>query len=42
MNLLAAAPGQIDSGDTAIVLVSAGLVLLMTPGANVPDTAALL
>src|SRR5205814_9756082 len=32
MNLLAAAPGQIDSGDTAIVLVSAGLVLLMTPG----------
>src|SRR4051812_46028952 len=32
MNLLAAAPGQVDSGDTAIVLFSAGLVLLMTPG----------
>src|SRR5258708_38104773 len=32
MNLLAAAPGQIDSGDTALLLVSAGLVLLMTPG----------
>jgi Amt family ammonium transporter len=29
---LAGTPGQIDSGDTAIVLVSAGLVLLMTPG----------
>jgi ammonium transporter, Amt family len=29
---LAATPGQVDSGDTAIVLVSAGLVLLMTPG----------
>jgi ammonium transporter, Amt family len=28
----AAAPGQVDSGDTALVLVSAGLVLLMTPG----------
>jgi Amt family ammonium transporter len=28
----AATPGQVDSGDTAIVLVSAGLVLLMTPG----------
>jgi Amt family ammonium transporter len=28
----ATAPGQIDSGDTAIVLVSAGLVMLMTPG----------
>jgi Amt family ammonium transporter len=27
-----AAPGQIDTGDTAIVLVSAALVLLMTPG----------
>ena len=32
MALLAAAAGQIDSGDTAVVLVSAGLVLLMTPG----------
>jgi Amt family ammonium transporter len=32
MHLLAAAPGQIDSGDTALLLVSAGLVLLMTPG----------
>jgi Amt family ammonium transporter len=32
MELLAVAPGQIDSGDTAIVLISAGLVLLMTPG----------
>src|ERR1700687_2434422 len=32
MELLAVAPGQIDSGDTALVLVSAGLVLLMTPG----------
>jgi len=30
--LALAAPGQIDSGDTALVLVSAGLVLLMTPG----------
>ncbi len=29
---LASTPGQIDSGDTAIVLISAGLVLLMTPG----------
>ncbi len=29
---LASTPGQVDSGDTAIVLVSAGLVLLMTPG----------
>jgi len=28
----ASTPGQIDSGDTALVLVSAGLVLLMTPG----------
>jgi Amt family ammonium transporter len=28
----AGTPGQVDSGDTAIVLVSAGLVLLMTPG----------
>ncbi len=28
----ASTPGQVDSGDTAIVLVSAGLVLLMTPG----------
>ncbi|HET9599695.1 MAG TPA: ammonium transporter [Anaeromyxobacteraceae bacterium] len=28
----AATPGQVDSGDTALVLVSAGLVLLMTPG----------
>jgi Amt family ammonium transporter len=27
-----AAAGQVDSGDTAILLVSAGLVLLMTPG----------
>jgi Amt family ammonium transporter len=27
-----AAPPKIDSGDTALVLVSAGLVLLMTPG----------
>jgi Amt family ammonium transporter len=27
-----AAPPKIDTGDTAIVLVSAGLVLLMTPG----------
>ena len=30
--LLSAAAGRIDSGDTALVLVSAGLVLLMTPG----------
>ncbi len=30
--MLLSTPGQIDSGDTAIVLVSAGLVLLMTPG----------
>jgi ammonium transporter, Amt family len=29
---LASTPGQVDSGDTAILLVSAGLVLLMTPG----------
>jgi Amt family ammonium transporter len=29
---LAGTPGQVDSGDTALVLVSAGLVLLMTPG----------
>src|SRR5512142_1006770 len=29
---LAGTPGQVDTGDTAIVLVSAGLVLLMTPG----------
>ena len=29
---LAATPGQADTGDTAIVLISAGLVLLMTPG----------
>jgi Amt family ammonium transporter len=29
---LAGTPGQVDSGDTAILLVSAGLVLLMTPG----------
>ena len=29
---LAATPGQVDSGDTALVLVSAGLVMLMTPG----------
>ena len=29
---LASTPGQVDSGDTALVLVSAGLVLLMTPG----------
>jgi ammonium transporter, Amt family len=29
---LATPPGQVDSGDTALVLVSAGLVLLMTPG----------
>ncbi len=28
----AGTPGRIDTGDTAIVLVSAGLVLLMTPG----------
>jgi ammonium transporter, Amt family len=28
----AGSPGQVDSGDTALVLVSAGLVLLMTPG----------
>jgi Amt family ammonium transporter len=28
----AGTPGQVDSGDTAIVLISAGLVLLMTPG----------
>jgi ammonium transporter, Amt family len=28
----ASTPGQVDSGDTALVLVSAGLVLLMTPG----------
>ena len=28
----AGTPGQVDSGDTALVLVSAGLVLLMTPG----------
>jgi len=27
-----AAPGTVDTGDTALVLVSAGLVLLMTPG----------
>lgn len=31
MHLLAA-PSPIDSGDTALLLVSAGLVLLMTPG----------
>src|SRR3954463_10183230 len=30
--ILATPAGQVDSGDTAIVLVSAGLVLLMTPG----------
>jgi ammonium transporter, Amt family len=30
--LLSAPAGRIDSGDTALVLVSAGLVLLMTPG----------
>lgn len=30
--LLATAAGQIDSGDTAVVLFSSGLVLLMTPG----------
>ncbi len=30
--LLCAPAGRIDSGDTALVLVSAGLVLLMTPG----------
>ena len=29
---LASTPGQVDSGDTALLLVSAGLVLLMTPG----------
>ncbi len=29
---LASTPGQVDSGDTALVLLSAGLVLLMTPG----------
>jgi Amt family ammonium transporter len=29
---LATTPGQVDTGDTAILLVSAGLVLLMTPG----------
>src|SRR5919198_5471357 len=29
---LAGTPGQVDSGDTAILLISAGLVLLMTPG----------
>jgi ammonium transporter, Amt family len=29
---LAGTPGQVDSGDTAILLLSAGLVLLMTPG----------
>jgi Amt family ammonium transporter len=28
----AGTPGQVDSGDTAVLLVSAGLVLLMTPG----------
>ena len=28
----AGTPGQVDTGDTAIVLISAGLVLLMTPG----------
>ncbi len=28
----AATPGQVDSGDTAFVLLCAGLVLLMTPG----------
>jgi len=28
----ASTPGQVDSGDTALLLVSAGLVLLMTPG----------
>ena len=28
----AAAPAKADSGDTALVLISAGLVLLMTPG----------
>ena len=28
----ASTAGQVDSGDTALVLVSAGLVLLMTPG----------
>ena len=28
----AAAPAKVDSGDTALVLISAGLVLLMTPG----------
>ena len=32
MELLATVPGQIDSGDTAFVLLCAGLVLLMTPG----------
>jgi len=31
-SLALAAPGQVDSGDTALVLLSAGLVLLMTPG----------
>ena len=30
--VLASTPGQVDSGDTAVVLLSAGLVLLMTPG----------
>jgi len=30
--LLGTNAGQVDSGDTAIVLISAGLVLLMTPG----------
>jgi Amt family ammonium transporter len=29
---LASTPGQVDSGDTVMVLLSAGLVLLMTPG----------
>ena len=32
MQLLATVPGQVDSGDTAFLLVCAGLVLLMTPG----------
>ena len=32
MELLAATAGRLDSGDTAFVLVSAALVLLMTPG----------
>src|SRR5436309_7924364 len=30
--LLSTAAGTVDSGDTAILLVSAGLVLFMTPG----------